>query len=76
MIVVAQQALEQLRKEMDDAVSQSEAENSERIAEIEKATSEAIAIVEADREARLKAERWPTRAWTASRPIWNICARS
>ncbi len=52
---VRQQALEQLRKEMDDAVTQSESENSERIAEIEKATSEAIAKVEADRETRLKA---------------------
>jgi DNA-directed RNA polymerase subunit beta' len=52
---VRQQALEQLRKEMDDAVSQSEAENSERIAEIEKGTSEAIAVVEANREDRLKA---------------------
>jgi len=52
---VRTQALEQLRKEMDAAVDQSEAENSERIAEIEKATSEAIARVEADREARLKA---------------------
>ncbi len=52
---VRKAALEQLQKEMDDAVAASEASNSERIAEIEKATSEAIDIVEGERKARLKA---------------------
>jgi DNA-directed RNA polymerase subunit beta' len=52
---VREQALEALRKEMDAAVNQSEAENAGRIGEIETATSEAIAKVEADREARLAA---------------------
>ena len=52
---VRKAALEQLQKEMDDAVTASEASNSERIAEIEKATSEAIDIVEGERKARLKA---------------------
>ena len=50
-----EQALEPLRKEMDAAVDQSEAENAGRIGEIEAATSEAIAKVEADRETRLAA---------------------
>jgi len=49
------EALEQLQKEMDDAVAASEASNSERIGEIEKATKEAIDIVESERKARLKA---------------------
>ncbi|HUF54157.1 MAG TPA: DNA-directed RNA polymerase subunit beta' [Dehalococcoidia bacterium] len=52
---VRRAALEQLQKEMDEAVERSEAENSEKIAEIEKATQDAIAIVEAQREERLKA---------------------
>ncbi|MCH8051525.1 MAG: DNA-directed RNA polymerase subunit beta' [Chloroflexi bacterium] len=52
---VRKAALEQLQKEMDDAVAASEASNSERIAEIEKATQEAIDIVEGERKPRLKA---------------------
>src|ERR1700682_4615755 len=48
-----EKALEALRKEMDAAVDQSQAENAGRLAEIETATSEAIATVEADRETRL-----------------------
>ena len=52
---VRKAALEQLQKEMDDAVAASEASNSERIAESEAATAEAIGIVESERKARLKA---------------------
>ncbi len=52
---VRKAALEQLQKEMDDAVAVSEASNSERIAEIEAATAEAIGLVESERKARLKA---------------------
>jgi DNA-directed RNA polymerase subunit beta' len=52
---VRAQALESLQKEMDDALTKSEAENSGRIAEITKATDAAIAIVEANRAVRLKA---------------------
>ena len=52
---VRKAALEQLQKEMDDAVAASEASNSERIAEIEAATKEAIDAVESERKVRLKA---------------------
>jgi DNA-directed RNA polymerase subunit beta' len=52
---VRKAALEQLTKEMDEAVAASEAENHEKIAEIEKATQDAIDAVEKERAERLKA---------------------
>ncbi|MEO6196536.1 MAG: DNA-directed RNA polymerase subunit beta', partial [Dehalococcoidia bacterium] len=50
-----QEALEQLKKQMDDAVSQVEAENAAQISQIEEVTSKAIAEVEKQREGRIAA---------------------
>ena len=83
---VRKQALEQLRKEMDDAVDQSEAENSERIGEIENGhVSDAIAVVEAEprgapegrrRSRRPRDRSRCTRAPKKSRPPSPRSARS
>jgi DNA-directed RNA polymerase subunit beta' len=52
---VRAKALEQLQKEMDEALARTESENAERIGQIEKVTNDAIAVVEKNRAERLKA---------------------